>query len=81
LECIHVTADTSVAYRLGSMKLYRETSHWHNHRKPLNPKQAPVQKVSKWRSEDPQLPHQQLRILSTVADTIAETLYVRISST
>jgi hypothetical protein len=62
LECIHVTADTSVAYRLGSMKLYRETSHWHNHRKPLNPKQAPVQKVSKWRSEDPQLSHQQLGV-------------------
>jgi hypothetical protein len=49
LACIHVNADASVPYRLGTMKLYRETSHWHNHRKPLNPKLAPTEKVSKWR--------------------------------
>ncbi|KAF4635469.1 hypothetical protein G7Y89_g2618 [Cudoniella acicularis] len=50
LECIHVTADTSVPARLGAMKLFRETTHWHNHRKPLNPKVPVAQKVSKWRN-------------------------------
>jgi hypothetical protein len=49
LECIHVTTDSSLSTRMGRMKIYRETSHWHNHRRPLNPKQAPAQKVSKWR--------------------------------
>ncbi len=49
LACIHVDTDTSLTARLGSMKIYRETTHWHNHRKPLNPKAAPVVKVSKWR--------------------------------
>lgn len=49
LECIHVEADTSVPARLGAMQLYRETTHWHNYNKPLNPK-VPLQvKVSKWR--------------------------------
>jgi hypothetical protein len=49
LKCIHVTADTSIAHRVGAMKLYRETSHWHNHRKPLNVKAPTAQIVSKWR--------------------------------
>ena len=49
LECIHVKADASLPARLGALKIYRETSHWHNHRKPLNPKYAPAAKVSKWR--------------------------------
>lgn len=49
LECIHVEADASLPARLGALKIYRETSHWHNHKKPLNPKVAPVAKVSKWR--------------------------------
>ncbi|RDW71562.1 hypothetical protein BP6252_08125 [Coleophoma cylindrospora] len=50
LECINVETDNSVAARLGSMRIYRETTHWHNHRKPLNPKLAPVVKVSKWKN-------------------------------
>ncbi|KAG9228916.1 hypothetical protein BJ875DRAFT_524841, partial [Amylocarpus encephaloides] len=50
LKCIHVTADTSVQAKLGAMKLYRETTHWHNYNKPLNPKTLPVAKVSKWRN-------------------------------
>lgn len=50
LECIHVTADASLVPRFGSMKLYRETSHWHNHKKPLNPKYAAPEKVSKWKN-------------------------------
>jgi hypothetical protein len=49
LECIHVKTDASLPARFGAMKIYRETTHWHNHRKPLNPKVAPAQKVSKWR--------------------------------
>jgi hypothetical protein len=49
LECIHVKTDSSLSARLGAMKIYRETSHWHNHNKPLNPKVLPAQKVSKWR--------------------------------
>lgn len=49
LACIHVETDASLPARLGVMKIYRETTHWHNHRKPLNPKLAPAQKVSKWR--------------------------------
>lgn len=49
LECISVDVDTSVAARLGSMRIYRETTHWHNHKKPLNPKQAPAVKISKWK--------------------------------
>jgi hypothetical protein len=49
LKCIHVTADTSIPYRMGAMKLYRETTHWHNHRKPLTVKAPTAQVVSKWR--------------------------------
>jgi hypothetical protein len=49
LACIHVKTDSSLPVRFGAMKLYRETTHWHNHRKPLNPKLPPAQKVSKWR--------------------------------
>jgi hypothetical protein len=49
LECIHVETDSSISARLGAMKMYRETTHWHNYKKPLNPKLAPVEKVSKWR--------------------------------
>lgn len=49
LECIHVATDTSISAQLGTMKLYRETTHWHNHRKPLNPKAPLAVKVSKWR--------------------------------
>lgn len=49
LECIHINTDTSISTRLGAMRISRETSHWHKYKKPLNPKLAPVQKVSKWR--------------------------------
>ncbi|RDL40340.1 p-loop containing nucleoside triphosphate hydrolase [Venustampulla echinocandica] len=50
LECIHVATDTSISTKMEAMKLYRETSHWHNHRKPLNPKVPQAVKVSKWRN-------------------------------
>lgn len=49
LQCIHVKTNSSIPAKFGAMKLYRETSHWHNHRKPLNSKLLPAQKVSKWR--------------------------------
>jgi hypothetical protein len=49
LECIHVKTEDSLAARFGAMKIYRETTHWHNHRKPLNPKYAPAPKVTKWK--------------------------------
>jgi hypothetical protein len=49
LKSIHVDTDTSLPARLGTMKLYRETTHWHNHKKPLTTKPPVVQKVSKWR--------------------------------
>jgi hypothetical protein len=49
LQCILVNTDISIAYRVGAMKLYRETPHWHNHRKPLTVKAPTVQIVSKWR--------------------------------
>ncbi|KAB8290208.1 hypothetical protein EYC80_011077 [Monilinia laxa] len=50
LQCIHIKTDTSLSTQLGTMKLYRETSHWHNHKKPLVTKALPAQKVSKWRN-------------------------------
>ncbi|KAG0652619.1 putative helicase [Hyphodiscus hymeniophilus] len=50
LKCIHVDTDDSVEYRMKALKLYRETSHWHNHRKPLVVKAPTVQVVSKWRN-------------------------------
>ncbi|KAI9055505.1 hypothetical protein LZ554_000454 [Drepanopeziza brunnea f. sp. 'monogermtubi'] len=50
LECIHVEADASLSARMSALKVYRETTHWHNHRKPLNPKYAPAARVSKWRN-------------------------------
>jgi hypothetical protein len=49
LDVIHVTADASIESRLGSLRLYRETTHWHNHRKPLTIKAPAAQVVSKWR--------------------------------
>ncbi|KAK6597799.1 dead deah box helicase [Botrytis cinerea] len=49
LECIHVETDSSLSTKFGTMKLYRETSHWHNHKKPLITKAPVAQKVSKWR--------------------------------
>lgn len=49
LECIHVETEKSLSKRLGAMKIYRETTHWHNHKKPLDIKTGPPQKVSKWR--------------------------------
>jgi len=49
LECIHVKTEDSLAARFGAMKIYREITHWHNHRKPLNPKYAPAPKVTKWK--------------------------------
>lgn len=49
LDCIKVKTDSSLAARLGGLRLYRETTHWHNYKKPLNPKYAPAAKVSKWR--------------------------------
>ncbi|KAE8449822.1 hypothetical protein EG329_007299 [Mollisiaceae sp. DMI_Dod_QoI] len=50
LECIHVETEKSLSKRLDAMKIYRETTHWHNHRKPLDVKTGPPQKVSKWRN-------------------------------
>ncbi|PBP25521.1 DEAD/DEAH box helicase [Diplocarpon rosae] len=50
LECIHVEADASLSARLSALKIYRETSHWHSYKKPLNPKYAPAVKISKWRN-------------------------------
>lgn len=49
LKSIHVTADMSIQHRAGAMTLYRETTHWHNHRKPLVAKASATQTVSKWR--------------------------------
>jgi hypothetical protein len=49
LECIHIKTDSSLPVKFGTMKIYPETSHWHNHRKPLNSKLLPAQKVPKWR--------------------------------
>ena len=49
LACIHVIADATLPDRLTSMKLYRETTHWHN-RKPLISKQNPQLKISKWKN-------------------------------
>ena len=49
LECIHVDTDTSMPAKLGALKLYRETTHWHNYKKPLNPKYPVAVKVSKWK--------------------------------
>lgn len=49
LACIHVTAEDPVPARLSSMKLYRETTHWHN-RKPLVVKKAPAVAISKWKN-------------------------------
>jgi hypothetical protein len=50
LECIHVVTDTTIPAKLGALRLYRETTHWHNYKKPLNPKAPVAVKVSKWRS-------------------------------
>jgi len=49
LECIHVKTDASLPVILGSMKVYRETTHWHNYKKPLISKVKVAEKVSKWR--------------------------------
>jgi hypothetical protein len=49
LACIHVETDNSLPAKLGSMRLFRETTHWHNYKKPLNPKAPVVVKVSKWK--------------------------------
>lgn len=49
LACIHITADASLPTQLTSMKLYRETTHWHN-RRPLVSKQYPQLKISKWKN-------------------------------
>ncbi|TAQ87818.1 hypothetical protein B7494_g3841 [Chlorociboria aeruginascens] len=50
LQQIHITADPNLHTPFGTMKLYRETSHWHNHKKPLNPRFVPAQHVSKWKN-------------------------------
>lgn len=50
LSAIHVDVDTSLSAKLASMKLYRETSYWQTHKKPVVHKQLPVEKVSKWRN-------------------------------
>ncbi|KAI1003894.1 putative helicase [Podosphaera aphanis] len=49
LECVHVNSDASLSTLHSENKVYRETSHWHNRSKPLNPKIVPVAKVSKWK--------------------------------
>ena len=48
LKCIHVETNDSAEYKMKAMKLYRETTHWHN-RKPLIVKAPTTQIVSKWR--------------------------------
>jgi len=53
LECIHVDADDSVTARLGAMKIYRETTHWHSIGKKLNTKllsSEPAPVFTKWRN-------------------------------
>jgi superfamily II DNA or RNA helicase len=50
LASIDVKVEASLSSRMAALKMYRETTHWHNYRKPLNPKQAPEVKVSKWRN-------------------------------
>lgn len=50
LQFIHVKTDNSLSAQFGIMKLYRETTHWHNHKRPLITKAPPAQKVSKWRN-------------------------------
>ncbi|KAM3074302.1 hypothetical protein ACMFMG_002886 [Clarireedia jacksonii] len=47
LQCIHVKTDTSLPTKMASMKLYRETTHWHNHKKPLISKAAPAPKYTR----------------------------------
>lgn len=48
LACIHVNTDMTLPERLTPMKLYRDTTHWHNSR-PLISKQ-PQAIVSKWKN-------------------------------
>ena len=48
LKCIHVTTNASIPYRTGAMKLYKETTHWHNHKRPLGQKLPRAQIISKW---------------------------------
>ena len=53
LECIHLDTDTSVTARLGAMKIYRETTHWHTIGKKLNTKllsSEPAPVFTKWRN-------------------------------
>jgi hypothetical protein len=49
LKCIHVNTDAAIGNEKGALKIYRETTHWHNFRKPLNVKVPTAQVVSKWR--------------------------------
>ncbi|KAH8601965.1 hypothetical protein B0O99DRAFT_607849 [Bisporella sp. PMI_857] len=48
LSCIRVETDTSITTQLGALKLYRETTHWHNIGKSLNVKTQVAAPVSKW---------------------------------
>jgi hypothetical protein len=47
LQCIHIKTDTSLPTKMASMKLYRETTHWHNYRKPLITKAASAPKYTR----------------------------------
>ncbi|PQE07733.1 DEAD DEAH box helicase protein [Rutstroemia sp. NJR-2017a BVV2] len=47
LQCIHIKTDTSLRTNMASMKLYRETTHWHKHKKPSITKAAPAPKYTR----------------------------------
>ncbi|PQE30888.1 DEAD DEAH box helicase protein [Rutstroemia sp. NJR-2017a WRK4] len=47
LQCIHVKTDTSLRTKMASMKFYRETTHWHKHKKPSITKATPTPKYTR----------------------------------
>ncbi|KAH8807909.1 hypothetical protein F5884DRAFT_821438 [Xylogone sp. PMI_703] len=48
LKDINITSDSLVQYESQQAKRYREITHWHNHRKPLQPKSATKVQCTKW---------------------------------
>lgn len=50
LSIINVDVDESLSARLQAMKLYRESSYWQAHKKPVIIKALPEVKVSKWKN-------------------------------
>ena len=45
-----ITKQPSSSRSPRSAKLYRETTHWHNYKNPLETKSAPVKSYSKWKN-------------------------------